>query len=141
MNTDTNMHDVMTTPRYKLPNRRPTGWISSFGQMGIGMGTTIGGRILSDIPASLSVSTLAANERQLPLPPRATNTAQCHPADQRLRAMSVHAQRPGRKVSGTMQYAIVPLIDRVREGEEEQVMQRRRRVTSGYSEDVYRCGC
>lgn len=49
--------------------------------------------------------------------------------------MSVHAQRPGRKVSGTMQYAIVPLIDRVWEGEEEQVMQRRRRVTSGYSED------
>lgn len=135
MNTDTNMHDVKTTSRYTLPNRRPTGWISSFGQMGIGMGTNTGGRVLSDIPASLSVSTLAANEPQLPLPPRATNAAQCHPADQRLRAMSVHAQRPGRKVSGTMQYAIVPPVDRVPEDEEKPVMQRWTRVTSGYSED------
>ncbi|KJE03732.1 hypothetical protein I311_02496 [Cryptococcus gattii NT-10] len=71
----------------------------------------------------------------LPLPPRATNAAQCHPADQRLRAMSVHAQRPGRKVSGTMQYAIVPPVDRVPEDEEKPVMQRWTRVTSGYSED------
>ncbi|KAE8538405.1 hypothetical protein D1P53_004759 [Cryptococcus gattii VGV] len=135
MNTDTNMHDVKTTPRYALPNRRPTGWISSLGQMGIGMGTITGGRIMSDIPASLSVSTLAANERQLPLLSRDTNTAQCHPAGQRLRATSVHAQRPGRKVSGTMQYAIVPPVARVREDEEERVMQRGRRVRSGYSED------
>lgn len=135
MNTDTNMHDVMATPRYTLPNRRPAGWISSFGQMGIGMGTITAGRILSDIPASLSVSTLAANERQLPLPPGATNTAQCHPAGQKLRATSVHAQRPGRKASGTMQYAIVSPVDRVREDEEERVMQRGTRVTSGYSAD------
>lgn len=135
MNTDPNTHDVKKTPRYTLPNRRPTGWISSFGQVGIGMGTITGRRILSDIPASLSVSTLAANERQLPLPPSATNTAQYHPAGQRLRATSVHAQWPGRKVSGTMQYAIVPPVDWVQEEEEERVMQRGRRVTSEYSED------
>ncbi|KIR59509.1 hypothetical protein I314_04495 [Cryptococcus bacillisporus CA1873] len=55
MNTDTNMHDVKTTPRYKLPNRRPTGWISSFGQMGIGMGTTMGGRIFFLPPPGLQI--------------------------------------------------------------------------------------
>nr|KIR85148.1 hypothetical protein I308_04399 [Cryptococcus tetragattii IND107] len=71
----------------------------------------------------------------LPLPPGATNTAQCHPAGQKLRATSVHAQRPGRKASGTMQYAIVSPVDRVREDEEERVMQRGTRVTSGYSAD------
>lgn len=130
MGTNTNMHDL-TTPRYTLPNRRPTGWISSFGQTGIGTGTVTGGRALSDIPVPLSVSSLVENQHQLPLPPRAVSTAHHHPAGQSPRVTSVHAQQPGRKVSGTMQYAIAPR-DHV-PGNEQRIIERGR-VMSGYSE-------
>lgn len=130
MNTCTDMHDV-TTPRYTLPNRRPTGWISSFGQTGIGIGTVTGGRVLSDNPVPLSVSSLVENQHQFPLRPRAVSTAHHHSAGQSPRVTSVYAQQPERKVSGTMQYAIAP-PDQVRENGERII--ERGRVTSGYSE-------
>nr|ODN86778.1 hypothetical protein L203_04028 [Cryptococcus depauperatus CBS 7841] len=76
------------TPRYPIPNRRPTGWISSLG---------LGSRTLSDASGNGHFETIRANSLGK------------GKGASRPRVTSVHAQPPqGRRVSGTMQYAIAP---------------------------------